>query len=222
MKLKRFLTIATLSLVLMLTGAATRPCPDGINKLPMYGEMKKCAEQKAIDRMFLAECKVVFGTPQRAAQWHINRAWKYFYRQEPDSAMMRFNQAWLLDPQNADAFWGFGNIVGQRGQYQESLRFFSKSVKLNPRNPGVYISVAASLGALFSETRERRYLDGYIQNLRKSAQLDPKQVSTFVQLATAFTVCECFPKDSARKYMAIADQLDSNAVSPELRKRVME
>ncbi len=136
--------------------------------------------------------------------------------------MMRFNQAWLLDPQNADAFWGFGNIVGQRGQYQESLRFFSKSVKLNPRNPGVYISVAASLGALFSETRERRYLDGYIQNLRKSAQLDPKQVSTFVQLATAFTVCECFPKDSARKYMAIADQLDSNAVSPELRKRVME
>ncbi len=39
-------------------------------------------------------------------------------------AMLRFNQAWLLNPKNYSAFWGFGAVLSEKRQARRGDRVF--------------------------------------------------------------------------------------------------
>ena len=56
--------------------------------------------------------------------------WKYFYHGDQSTAMKRFNQAWMFDRTNPDAFWGFGIILGQRAASADTERNLEESIKL--------------------------------------------------------------------------------------------
>lgn len=66
--------------------------------------------------------------------------WQYlFQKNDPVTAMKRFNQAWLQNPQNYEAYWGFGIIRGMQAEssdksktekyLNESADFFLKAIK---------------------------------------------------------------------------------------------
>ena len=93
------------SMTLLLSCSWKQDCPEKANLLPMYGRLKKCGEQLKIDKDFLSECDKYFKDRNEATRHHINKGWEYFYKDELDTAMMRFNQAWLLDSTNADIYW---------------------------------------------------------------------------------------------------------------------
>lgn len=133
--------------------------------------------------------------------------------------MMRFNQAWLLDSTNADAYWGFGNLLGIQNQLKESIPFFERSIKLNPNNPRVWESASTSYGQLFVKTNDVELLKTSINYLKKAIQLEPN-ARTYGQLTAAYTYF--MQKDSARKYLAITDELDPKAIHPEVRKILNE
>ncbi len=54
--------------------------------------------------------------------------WKYFYNGDPDTAMKRFNQAWMFDRKNPEAFWGFGVIMGQRATQSDPEKNLRESI----------------------------------------------------------------------------------------------
>jgi tetratricopeptide (TPR) repeat protein len=199
--------------------AQSLDCKDGINKLPLYGngKVKKCMEQIADDNQFIAECEK---SPGRvAASKHIiMRGWEYFYKNQLDTSMMRFNQAWLLDSLNAEVYWGIGNILGKKKQFKESLPFFEKALKLDPDNSKIWADESVSYGDIFSETRDVKYLNLAISLLKNAIKFDPKNPKWYGQLTSAYSYF--MQKDSARKYMAITDKIDPNAVNPEARKMI--
>jgi hypothetical protein len=78
-------------------GCAEPSCPEAINMLPMYGDIKKCKQQLDSDRKFLQACDKQFKNRQEGAKFYVDRGWGCFYRNHFDTAMMRFNQAWSLD-----------------------------------------------------------------------------------------------------------------------------
>ena len=139
----------------------------------MYGKTSKCAEQLDSDKDFILECDKIFNNRKVAAEHHIEWAWSYYYNNEFDSAIMRFNQAWLLDSLNADVYWGFGNIVGMKGQFNESLEYLEISLKLNPDNARVWESASTSYGRQFNKTKNQDLLAKSIKYLKKSVMLDP-------------------------------------------------
>ncbi len=170
----------------------------------------------AYDKEFLQQCDKQFKDRREAAKFYIDRGWGYFYENELDTAMMRFNQAWLLDSLNADVYWGFGNIVGLRDKkFQESLTYFRKSLKMNPNNPRVWESAATSYGQLFFETKDASLLNQSIGHLKTAVALEPS-ARTYAQLTAAYSYF--VQKDSARKYLKITDKLDPTAINPEVRK----
>ena len=210
--------LATLfSSVLLVSGclSAASPCPQGINLLPMYGRIKKCPEQLVLDQEFLTACDKQYKTRQEAAVAQVVFGWKYFYTNQLDVAMKRFNQAWLLDSTNADVYLGFGNILGLKHQFEETLPLFEKSILINPTNPNVWESASTSYGQMFFLTKNTAMLDKSISYLKKSLALNPANARAYGQLTSAYSYC--VQKDSAKKYMALTDKLDPKAVNPEVR-----
>ncbi|WP_428328876.1 tetratricopeptide repeat protein [Mucilaginibacter sp.] len=193
----------------------SQDCVDGINKLPMYGGIKKCKEQLEDDKRFLDACDKSTSRKEAAAHM-VARGWQYFYAQKLDTSMMRFNQAWLLDSLNSEIYWGFGNLLGTQRKFKESIPFFQRSLKLNPDNAKVWQDVSTSYGNLFVQTQDKKYLNAAIDAIKKAIHLDPKNAQLYGQLTASYSYF--MQKDSARKYLKITETLDPTAINPEVKK----
>ena len=206
-------------LVVIMSCSLTDDCPEGINKLPMYGKVKKCASQIQSDNNFIKLCTNNYkGDLKEAAKHFVKRGWQYFYQNKPDTAMMRFNQAWLLDSLNAETYWGFANLTGMQQKYKESLPLFERALTLAPNNAKIWESASNSYGNLYVQTNDRIYLNKSIECLKQANHLEPGKARTNASLASAYTYYT--QRDSARKYLKIADDIDKSAVDPAIRNAV--
>ncbi|OGX88194.1 tetratricopeptide repeat protein [Hymenobacter glacialis] len=200
--------------------ASSQSCPEGINLLPMYARAQKCPEQVQADKEFLAECDEQFPNRVLASQHHANKGWEYFEQRQIDPAIKRFNQAWLLDSTNAVVYWGFASVLGRRQQYRASVSLFKKSLAMNPKEANAWRDMAVSYGQMFFQTKDIALLHKSIDALKTCVKLDPQNALGYGGLVGAYAYF--VQKDSARKYLAIADRLNPSAVNPEVRKTVTE
>jgi tetratricopeptide (TPR) repeat protein len=217
MKFLKPILLCAISSLLIISCTQKQPCTDGINSLPLFGGVKKCDEQIGFDKKFIAESDKGMDR-KNAAENYVAMGWQYVYAKKVDTAIMRFNQAWLLDSLNADLYWGLGNVLAMQGKFKESLPFYGKSVKLNPRNVKALQDMSISYGNTFFETKEDKYLGAAIAVLEDAVKLEPKNAAINAQLAGAYSYFA--QKDSANKYLKIADGLDPKAVNPQIRKMV--
>ncbi len=108
-----------------------------INELPMYGLAEKTAAQKRADDEYIDRMTRGGRSRQAAALIAAKNAWNVFYSGDKPMAIKRFNQAWLLDPDNQLALWGFAVTCVDRGQYDEAARFYRLAIDSGPSNPGL-------------------------------------------------------------------------------------
>lgn len=125
--------IQTLLILLCLPAALTFGRP--INELPMYGGGHD------------PQARLNPQISKDAAQ----AGWRHFYQGDLDTAIRRFNQAWSLDRENAEVYWGFGLIMGQRASQEEpeknlkeSIRFLEMAVSKDAENGKIIGDLAFS------------------------------------------------------------------------------
>ena len=94
------------------------------NTKPMYGEVAKSASYKKSDEDFKKQCLEYFGTIDNAVEAHIEFAWEYFCQNDLNTAMKRLNQAWLLNPEYPDTYFGFAAIMEMKDNKSEAERFY--------------------------------------------------------------------------------------------------
>ena len=104
------------------------------NTLPMYGEVEKSKEHKEIDEKFIEDCLNQFGSIDSSVYVHIDNAWRYFYNNDLETAMKRFNQAWLLNPEFPDAYFGFASLLETQNKPKEALRFYNLGIEKDKEN----------------------------------------------------------------------------------------
>lgn len=211
--MKRLLILLPTIFILSCTSA--QDCPEGINLLPMYGNAKKCPAQIQSDNEFIKSVMAQRGSRKEAAKLQAEKAWQYFNQKQTDIAMKRFNQAWLLDSLNADVYWGFANLVGMQGKYEESIKLFRRSLALNPVNAKVWQNASVSFGQAFIRFQDVKLLDSSVKYLKNAAKLAPNDATVFAQLTAAYTHYTL--QDSARKYLKITDAIDKKAIPPAVR-----
>jgi tetratricopeptide (TPR) repeat protein len=214
--MKPNLIITILACLMISAYAQSQDCQENINKLPMYGGVKKCKEQVEDDKEFLAACDKTGKNRRELSEHFVQRGWEYLRSGKADTSMMRFNQAWLLDSLNVNVYWGFADLLGMQHKFKESIPFFEQFLKSNPHNARVLQDESTTFGNLFFQTKDEKYLNSCISCLKKAANLDPKNPQLYGQLTSAYSYF--MQKDSARKYLKITEQLDPNAINPEVKK----
>lgn len=123
------------------------PEPKGINTLPMYGGVDRTESQKQVDDEFVKNVIEATGSREKTVEHIVQRAWELYYKDDLDTAMKRFNQVWLLDPNNADAYFGFGIISGKKSQTDDAIKYLQKALELKPNDA----EVAYNLGFAYSQ-----------------------------------------------------------------------
>jgi Tfp pilus assembly protein PilF len=135
----------TFCLILALIGAfasastatAARPRIP-IDEVPMYGGMDRQAEPvlRQADADFIAQTSAAFGGREKAAQAWVEQGFKFYKSNQPEMAMKRFNQAWLLDPRNPEVYWGFGAVLHDGERAHEAYDMMKRAYDLGWRDAG--------------------------------------------------------------------------------------
>ncbi len=118
-----------------------------LSLLPKYGSLPKSDALKEADAAFLADIdKQYHGERGKASEDAAARGWQYLSQRNVETAMRRFNQAWLLNNNNGIAIWGMAAAEGSLGNFDESLKLFTEAERLVGDNINFSVDYARSLG----------------------------------------------------------------------------
>lgn len=107
---------------------------------PIAGKLATTPQQEKTNEKFINASLKEHGSKEKASEANVEFGWQYYNSGDPLTAMKRFNQAWLLNPDNADVYWGFGLILLDQNKSGRAIEMFDKSLSLNPNNENVYLN----------------------------------------------------------------------------------
>lgn len=188
----------TFGCLLLLSGClATSPVNQGtrIDEVPMYGgiDRSRISELKAGDEKFISDVTAQFGSREKASVVWVNQGYKFYKQDQLGMAMRRFNQAWLLNPNNAEVYAGFGSILHDQGKSCDAMEMMEKALTLNPPTfQGIYPD-AARIVALCSISNKtlspgaKAELTARSEALYKKAEeIEPDKRYIYSSWATAY------------------------------------
>ena len=186
-----YLVGCLLSLVLLSSGCATNHGAR-IDSIPMYGQPKVERSEflKKADEDFIKQATGGFGSRESASKaWH-EQAEKLMREGNVDYAMRRYNQSWLLNPNNYQPYWGFARIVAEQDKLNDAIGFLEKAKSLCDDN-FQKVALLADVGTIYSykadsitkdSLNERAlYFSLANQNFNESTILDPKYSDTWLR-----------------------------------------
>lgn len=117
---------------LAVSGFARAEGPARIDSIPMYGQpdIVRPDVLKKADEEFIQQASSGFGTRENASRAWYTQAEEFMQRRELDLAMRRYNQSWLLNPNNYQPYWGFGRVMMEQGKFSDAIRYVEKSKEL--------------------------------------------------------------------------------------------
>ncbi len=159
-----------------------------INLQPKYGNATKTKDQQALDQQFIKSTLANNGTARKASDQLVQLGFDYLYRQDLKTAMRRFNQAWLLDASNEDAFWGFGAVYFTLGDPQTALVQYEEGLRINPKSTNILTDKATVFMAKYSSSRNEVDYKTALTLFRRSYTIDPKNQNTLFKLSACYFV----------------------------------
>jgi tetratricopeptide (TPR) repeat protein len=169
----------------MLVTACASPGGVRIDNIPMYGqpEAARPPALKQADEDFIKEVASKIPDRKEASKIWWVQAEKFMVQGNIDLAMRRYNQSWLLDPDNYQPYWGFARVSLEQGKTAAAIEFLSKAKGLI-NDPSQEVALLADTGTAYTVlaeigTEKDRYFSLANENFVASTELDPMYANSW-------------------------------------------
>ena len=164
-------------------------------EIPMWAGVKKTQQMLAADKKLVAEAERLGGRKRAAARAN-ELGWAAIAKGDPNLAIRRFNQAWLLDPENPNTYWGFAVATGEQGKpLPVVFEYFGRAERGYSRNKRAMSVLFTDQGKILG--KRRMYAEAILK-FEKALSIDPKnREARRVLVVTALASGD---EDKARKY----------------------
>lgn len=191
-----------------------------INLQPEYGKSKKSKAQINADNEFIVEILKHYDNKEEASKKMTELGFQYLYeRGDFQTAMKRFNQAYLLYPKNANIYYGYGTIYFNLGALDNAREQYDKGLLIEPNHSKILTDYGTTyLGDYYNSIntapkKAKINLEKSINYLEKSNSIDPKDSNTVYKLSVInMYLGNC---DSANKYLDKAISMKNPNVTEE-------
>ncbi|MCC9165627.1 tetratricopeptide repeat protein [Pontibacter harenae] len=193
---KLFFAAAALLFSATMSFAQEQPAQPDPKVLPMFGKQAKTEQQQLQDERFLSSCDKSFANRQEASKFFLERGWEYYNEGQLDTAVYRFNLAWLLNPDNSDAYWAFGLVSNTQGKVEDAIGFFEKALVYTPNNSMLLSDVASSYLTLYNQKPKKKKLKKAASYAEKALSQDANNAYALLNLSQI----KYFKKDYAEAW----------------------
>jgi Tfp pilus assembly protein PilF len=180
------IALAAATLLLSASTAFSQQTAVSPKVLPMFGQQAKTDAQQRADEKFLTSCDKSFESRSEASNFFMDRGWEFFNAGQTDTAVYRFNLAWLLNPDNYNAYWGFGLVEHSKGNPKEALSMFERALKYQPNNSLLLSDMGASQLYLYLQDKKKKNLRQAEKTLLQALQTDQENAFAMSNLAQVY------------------------------------
>lgn len=190
-KLRLSIIGCLIALMLLSSGCATNH-GTRIDNIPMYGQPKVERPEflKKADEDFIKQATGGFGSREAASKAWYAQAEKFMRENNMDYAMRRYNQSWLLNPNNYQPYWGFARVVAEQDKLDDAIEFLQKAKSLCDDN-FQKVALLADAGTIYSYKADSIPKDNLSErahyftlanlNFIESTILDPKYSDSWLR-----------------------------------------
>lgn len=137
-------------------------------EIPMWQGITKTAAQTQADKRLVREALLLTkGDFKAAAHRAVTLGWQEIGKGNLETALRRFNQAWLLEPSRGDIYWGFAVAIGNRG---DDIIQVGKFFRIADKIIGPESRLHSDWGRVLEE---RGYPKAAIEHFDKAIKLNP-------------------------------------------------
>ena len=191
-----------------------------INLLPEYGNVQKTKVQLDEDNEFVQSTLKLDTTSRKASDHLIRLGFTYLYRGDLETAMRRFNQAWLLDNTNADVYWGYGAIYMTFGDQESAIKQYDKGLTINPKSANILTDKATIYMVNFEHGGSEDNIKQALQLFNQSYSIDATTQNTLFKLSICyFLISDC---TNALKYYDACKKLGGQPISQDYTNALMQ
>jgi len=132
---------------------------------------------------------------------HVFKAAIFMAQSRLDDAIAEYQRALVLEPAAAEAYDGLGVTYARIGDYEKSLEFLDKAIRLSPHDPLLYDWYADKADAYFGV----KDYDQAIEWDRRAIATNPNKQSEHAVLvaALALTGREAEAREALQRYLAL-------------------
>ena len=166
--------------VLLIVFSSVAGCGStgGVNNdtIPMYGqpEIDRPAFLKEADEKFIKTAVDDIGSRKKASKAWWLQGEKFFIQGKLDDAMQKYNQSWLLNPDNYQPYWGFARIMLQKNKIDEGIKYLEMAEQLiDDDYQKVALLTAMGTAYSYKGSQNPDYFSKANSKFSKSIKLDP-------------------------------------------------
>jgi tetratricopeptide (TPR) repeat protein len=157
---------------------------------PISDDKVKSAELAEANQKFVDAAVKAAGSREAAARIEITRGWKYLKQGDVEVAIQSFNQAYLLDPNNVEVYWGLGNAMTQQSRFSAALRYYERATTIDPQNPQLMADVGlshtyAAFGSTNDPAEQAKGVKTAMQWFDNAEKIDPNRPEIYANRAVA-------------------------------------
>jgi tetratricopeptide (TPR) repeat protein len=175
---------------------ATRVFGQGLSpdQIPMYGDLDRQSDPvlKGADAALIEGTTKEFGSRRAASERFVDQGFHFYFRNDLTTAMKRFNQGWLIDPENPGVFYGFMSVLNDRGEYCEARKMADLAFEFGlPQqaaelaDAGRLYALCAVLGAAVTADEKTTYIKKASELYTQALKLEPGSAYVYGSWATA-------------------------------------
>ena len=176
-----------------LTPAAPAPVQSA-RLQPLFGGLTPAQATQIIGEAQLKAIAASFGSPAEASTFFATKGFEYLNENKPDTAAYRFNLAWLLNPQNAEAYRGLGIMASAQPTPDAAIGLLAKGLTLAPASAPIMSDLGASYLIRYGQTKKKKDLAAGLDLLQRATAAEPTNATAWQQLARGLFYQEKYPE----------------------------
>jgi tetratricopeptide (TPR) repeat protein len=150
---------------------------------PLFGGLSPAQATQLIGAAQLKAIAASFASTAEASTFFTNKGYEYLRENQPDTAAYRFNLAWLLNPQNAEAYRGLGIIASSQATPDAAISLLNKGFTIAPTSTLLMSDLGASYLIRYSQTKKKKDLTMGLALLQRATAAEPTNANAWQQLA---------------------------------------
>ena len=150
---------------------------------PLFGGLSVAQATQMLGEARLKAIAASFASPAEASDFFANKGFEYLSENQPDTAVFRFNLAWLLNPQNPDPNRGLGIVASRRATPDAAIALLSAGVALAPNNTLMLSDLGTTHLLRYRLSKKKKDLTLGLDLLQRATTLDATNAVAWQQLA---------------------------------------
>lgn len=161
---------------------------------PLFGGLNPAQATQLLGEAQLKAIAASFPSTAEASTFFAKKGFEYLQENQPDTAVYRFNLAWLLNPQNADAFRGLGIVASAQATPDAAIGLLGQGLALAPTSSLLLSDLGTSYLIRYGQTKKKKDLTTALDLLHRATTANPSNADAWQQTARALYYQEKYPE----------------------------